>query len=102
MQICLLGQGAVIGDMALRGSEVQKNWRATTVMALTEVQSCSISLREFRRRVPPSVVDALMAVADAKVVMTRDHMAHERGRVRHMSSHVTPYECARVSVCVQL
>lgn len=57
MQVCLLGGGAIIGDMSVRESGGAPPRRSATVVALTELVTYKVPLKEFKRRMPADVLE---------------------------------------------
>lgn len=64
-QVCLLGGGAIIGDMSVResGTGGGPARRSATVVALTELVTYKVPLKEFKRRMPADVLEVRVAVA---------------------------------------
>lgn len=62
-QVCLLGSGSIIGDMAMRDAKGGPSRRSATVIALTATHTYACSLREFRRRMPADVLEVCYARA---------------------------------------
>lgn len=56
-QVCLLGSGSIIGDMSVREGPAGPPRRSATVVALTELLTYKVPLREFKRRMPPDVLE---------------------------------------------
>lgn len=57
MQVCLLGGGTFIGDMSVRESGGGPARRSATVVALTELVTYKVPLKEFKRRMPADVLE---------------------------------------------
>jgi CRP-like cAMP-binding protein len=57
MQVCLLGAGAIIGDMAVRETAGGLPRRSATAVALTELVTFMVPLKEFKRRMPADVLE---------------------------------------------
>lgn len=55
--MCLLGGGAIIGDMSVRESGGAPPRRSATVVALTELVTYKVPLKEFKRRMPADVLE---------------------------------------------
>jgi CRP-like cAMP-binding protein len=56
-QVCLLGSGSIIGDMSVRDGPGGPARRSATVVALTELLTYKVPLREFKRRMPADVLE---------------------------------------------
>ncbi|WIA31934.1 hypothetical protein OEZ86_002793 [Tetradesmus obliquus] len=69
VQVCLLGSGSIIGDMSVREGPGGAPRRSATVVALTELLTYKVPLREFRRRMPADVLEGMRHVASQKLVM---------------------------------
>lgn len=57
LQVCLLGSGAIIGDMSVHETAGGPPRRSATVVALTELLTYKVPLREFKRRMPEEVLE---------------------------------------------
>jgi CRP-like cAMP-binding protein len=57
LQVCMLGGGAIIGDMSVRESAGGPPRRTATVVALTELVTYKVPLKEFKRRMPADVLE---------------------------------------------
>jgi CRP-like cAMP-binding protein len=57
LQVCLLGGGAIIGDMSVRESGGGPPRRSATVVALTELVTYKVPLKEFKRCMPADVLE---------------------------------------------
>jgi len=64
-QVCLLGCGAIIGDMSVRESAGGPPRRSATVVALTELVTFKVPLKEFVRRMPADVLEVSEGVPGA-------------------------------------
>lgn len=53
----MLGGGAIIGDMSVRESGGGPPRRTATVVALTELVTYKVPLKEFKRRMPADVLE---------------------------------------------
>jgi CRP-like cAMP-binding protein len=53
----MLGGGAIIGDMSVRESAGGAPRRTATVVALTELVTYKVPLKEFKRRMPADVLE---------------------------------------------
>jgi hypothetical protein len=62
VQVCLLGAGAMIGDMSLKASAHGAK-RSATVVALTDTVAYKVPLAEFKRRMPEEVLEVRPACA---------------------------------------
>jgi CRP-like cAMP-binding protein len=91
VQVCLLGAGAVIGDMlTLHEASGSPPHRSATVVALTELLTFKVPLREFLRRMPADVLEVrglggLGAAADTNHVRA----AHSLPLPASMADHVS-------------
>lgn len=56
-QVCLLGSGSIIGDMSVREGPDGPPRRSATVVALTELLTYKVPLKEFKRRMPADVLE---------------------------------------------
>lgn len=57
LQVCLLGSGSIIGDMSVREGAGGPPKRSATVVALTELVTYKVPLKEFKRRMPVEVLE---------------------------------------------
>jgi CRP-like cAMP-binding protein len=58
VQVCLLGKGSIIGDMSVNEhGATGPPRRSATVVALTELLTYKVPLKEFKRRMPAEVLE---------------------------------------------